>query len=365
MDIWALPGPSRFVDDIDEALRDGTSVIVRFALDAPSGLEGHLRERLSSVLDWRRVDARDPDGDPLQTLRSELCPSLAVRDTMTIGALARQSVLDGKLVWVDAVPPDARERWISLMLAYADICRGIDPHSRGVMVLCLSGTCVDDRVADEPALTLMDFRSIVKPLDLLVMALHVLEGRTMHPQHRALFAQAVSQLAQWDVVLAERLLAGTVGDVLAPGHILRDFAAERHWHADTPRGWEHGTIDHASEQLVVHSALLEVCGDERPIRSRLWSAQASVLLPLVEQRRVEIIRDQSSKIRTPVSTEWGSITDPLDLSIGQLAWVLPKASTTDALRRRIGRLTKVRNCLAHMEPAAVEDALHANLLSFT
>ena len=113
---------------------------------------------------------------------------------------------------------------------------------------------------------------------------------------------------------------------------------------------------------VVHSAMLEISGDERAVRHRLWSAQAAVLLPLVEERRAELVKEHRHRIRLPVKTEDGEISDPLDLSIGQLAWLLDRQGEAMKLRKQLRRLKRVRNALAHMAPVRVEDALHEALV---
>ena len=153
--------------------------------------------------------------------------------------------------------------------------------------------------------------------------------------------------------------------VLAPSDALLQYACGRRWNTATPTSWENGTLDGPSDRPIVHSAILAVAGDDSgSLRRRIWAAQAAVLLPCVEARRIELIPRCRQYLRLPLETDTGKvITDPLDLEIGQLTWCLDRRQTPLTIKRQLEFLRDVRNKLAHLEPIEPEDALSSILLS--
>ena len=55
MNIWTLPGPARFVQRIERALRAGANVVVRFPVAAPAGFGEHVRSLLHGNVALRRL----------------------------------------------------------------------------------------------------------------------------------------------------------------------------------------------------------------------------------------------------------------------------------------------------------------------
>ena len=362
MSFWSLPGPSLYLEDVEEAIREGTSVVTRFPGGVPEGFERAMKERLQKVLGWRSLDASDAGEDILGFLYGELCPSTSAAYLPSISGFAAQPELRGLVMWIDGVPAAEQPRWAAFVRAYSDASRAIETFDRAVFALVLSGPQASDSVPDEAAFVTRDFRSSVDPIDLFILAMQDLVRRSMPREHKALHAQAVASLAQWDWRLATVLIDARLEDVLKPEPLLERFAAERGWCAETPRLWQDGTADGPAGSPVPHSAVLLASGDVRGVRHRLWSAQAAVLLPLIEERRVELIAAHARGIRFPVTLDGREIGDPLDLSIGQLAWHLDEVGCPAAVRKNVYRLRRMRNALAHMEPVEGSDALHRQLL---
>lgn len=358
MDIWRLPGPTSFIGDIEHAVRDGSNVIVRFPLDIPEGLEHELRDRLLSEFEWRHIDTSTSNLDPLAFLLQKVCPGVSAFDVGSIAELAAHSSFQGKLIWVEKIDNEIWPAWSTFLSIYSDACRNVDLMSRTTFIVLLSGKTVTDKVTEEAALVSYDFKSVVDMLDLFVLALQEPKARTKHRGHRALLAHTVAQVAQWDTFLAAQLLALPLDEVLSPENILRQYALDRGWTPETLRSWENGTQDGVLEKPVVHSALLQVCGEERSVRQRVWAAQAAVLLPIIEEQRVSIISRNSRYLNLPIITEDGHrIEDPLELDVGHLAWHLDRRDKPKSLRRRVRNLRLARNKLAHMEPLEPKEAL--------
>ena len=362
MDIWSLPGPSSFVDDIEDAARDGASVIARFPSVVPNGLEREVRGRLHSLFEWTSIDGSQASSDPLGFLFEQVCPDVSAFEASNIAQLAVSDSFQGRLVWIEKIDSGTWPDWSRFLRAYSDACRNVDIQHRTVFIVLLTGEPVTGRVSEEVALVCCDFRGAVDTLDLFIFALRQVPASVECREHRALLAHTVAQVAQWDSLLAEQLLALRLAEALSPEAALRQYALDRGWTAETPVCWEEGTVDGPTERPTVHSALLEVCGQSRLVRQRIWAAQAAVLLPLVEERRIGLIGRYGRHLELPIKTEDGRwVDDPLDLEVGLLAWYLDRPGSPWRLRKQVRRLRDVRNKLAHMEPLEPAQALHRML----
>lgn len=326
-------------------------------------MEWELKERLLSIFEWTRVDAACTDLDPLALLRQQICTDTEASDVGSIAVLAVTTSFQGRLIWVESIERGAWSEWSIILRAYSDASRNVDLLNRTVFIVLLSGEVVADEAPEEVALVYCDYRGVVDTLDLFAFALWRTLPSVHCREHRALLAHTVAQVAQWDSALAEQLLGLPLNEALNPADILRQYAQDRGWTAETPRCWEMGTVDGPAERPTVHSALLEVSGASRLVRQRVWAAQAAVLLPLVEERRVGLVTRYGRYLNLPIEAEDGRrIDDPFDLDVGQLAWYLDRAGKPQVLRKQLRRLRHVRNKLAHMEPLVPEQALHRMLV---
>lgn len=362
MNLWSLPGPSSFVDEIEDAVRDGASVIARFPSEVPNGLERELRERLHSLFEWTSIDASQAGSDPLAFLFQQECPHVNAFEVISIAELAVNISFQGKLIWIEKIHSGAWSDWSRFLRAYSDACRNVDILNRTVFIVLLSGEAVTSEVPEEVALVRRDFRGIVDTLDLFVFALWKIPASIERREHRALLAHTVAQIAQWDSSLAEQLLELPPAEALSPEGALQQYARDRRWTAETPIRWEMGTVDGSAERPTVHSALLQVSGKSRVVSRRVWAAQAAALLPLVEKRRAGLVDTYNRYLELPMETDDGQrVDDPHDLELSQLARHLDRPGSPWRLRRQVRRLLDVRNKLAHMEPLEPAQALHRML----
>ena len=318
---------------------------------------------MHSLFEWTSVDASQAGSGPLTFLLQQLCPGVSVFEVSSITELVATDSFQGRLVWLEKIDLGMWPDWSRFLRAYSDACRNVDILNRTVFIVLLSGEPVTRKVPEEVALVRCDFRGAVDTLDLFIFALRQVPDSVKCREHRALLAHTVAQVAQWDSLLAEQLLALPLAEALSPEGALRHYARDRGWTAETPECWENGTVDGPAERPTVHSALLEVCGASRSVRQRIWAAQAAVLLPLVEERRVGLLDRFGRFLELPIKTEDGTwVDDPLDLDLGQLAWSLDRRGKPRVLRRQVRRLRRIRNRLAHMEPLGAEQALDRSLI---
>ena len=309
------------------------------------------------------MDASGNVIDPSSVLREQICPEVNELRLRNMSDLAVCPSFQGRLIWIDNIAAAGLVRWLSALLTYADACRNVEVIDRSVFLITLSGNTVVDVSSDDAALVRRDFRNVLDSLDLLVLALCDAPREVRRPAERALLAYTVSQVAQWDWLLAERLLAMPPDEALFPEDSLRQYAGIRGWSTDTSECWEQGTIDGPEGRPCVHSALLSITGRMRLVRQRIWAGQAAVLLPLVEERRGELIRQCRRYLRLPVESVDGLlIHDPFDLEVGQLTWHLDRENAPVSVRRRANELRRFRNMLAHMEPVVPDQTLRRFLV---
>ena len=362
MNIWSLPGPSSFVDRIEESIRNVDNVFLRFPIGIPAGLERELRYRLYSVFDWITIDGSYSD-DPVSSLREQICPEASTFRAGSMAELAEHRAFQGRLVWIGHMGREEWSRWSDAFVEYAEACRNIELIDRTVLVALLCRNAVGSEAPEAVALVCHDFRNVLDPLDIFALAFWSFASHMGSRERRALKAHTVSQIAQWDCFLAEKLLSLPIEEMWRPERLLGRYAESMGWSGDTPRSWESGTLDGPPGAPIVHSASLVIGGDDRLIRQRVWAAQAAVLLPLVEERRVRLM--QLCVRYLSGGDELGArprLDDLLDLEVGDLVRELGRAGAPGWLRHRVHKLRLVRNKLAHMEPVGSELALDPDLI---
>ena len=364
MTIWAFPKPAAFLDSIETSVRDGSNVIVRFASCVPAGLARELRERISSLWEWTSLDASNLVDDPVTFLRERVCPDVSSLRARTMSELADTEEFQGRLLWIERVRQSDWARWADTLAAYADACRRVEVISRSLFVVVLSGSVVAEDVPEELTLVRRDFRNVLDSLEMFMFASWQIPEHIEAREHRALMAHTVAQVAGWDWLLAKKLLAVSLEEAMHPEGLLRAYAGERGWTRSTARCWESATVDGPDDHPVVHSALLGISGETKLVSRRVWAAQAAVVLPLVEQRRVGLVRRWRRHLSLPVQTDRGELVyDALDLEIGQVARNLVGGGAPPRVRNYARWLKEVRNRLAHIEPLDAVDALNCALLS--
>ena len=278
--------------------------------------------------------------------------------------LADTDEFQGRLLWVENVCRPDWARWADALASYADACRRIRVIDRTLFVVVLSGNTVAEDVPEEITLVRRDFRNVLDSLEMFTFALWQVPERIAAREHRALMAHTVAQVAGWDWLLAKQLLSVSLEETLGPENLLRGYAEQRGWTQRTARRWESGTVDGPGDQPFVHSALLCISGEMKLVNRRVWAAQAAVVLPLVDERRVGLVHRWRRHLSLPVKTERGELVhDALDLEIIQVARNLIGAGAPPRVRSHAWWLVDIRNRLAHLEPLEPVDALSGLLLS--
>ncbi len=346
MNLWLLPGPARFLRRVERSLREGVSVVVRFPGSKLAGFREQVLALLHGSLQctvFRPESARLP----FDCLRDRFVPQLSTEWGPRPLDLCDQHEFQGRLIWVDgldALDPDDWSNWKQFLVDYAQASRSVREFERTLFVVVLAGSPPADPPERDVTLTTHDWRDVVDEMDLLFLSYERLGQRDLSPTMHSLLATAVARVATWDLETAERLLDEQHDVILDPVPMLRSVARDKGWTTDTPVGWGVGTASGNGSRNAVLAALDH---PPREIRRRVWSAQASVMLPAIDRFRLEIIREHYAQLATYLESE-GNAIDPLDLDIGGLTGMIHRPGFDDSVQRRVRRLNGWRNDLAHL-----------------
>lgn len=360
IDRWALPGPGAFAQSIADKIVGGSSAALLWPAHKPIGF-GALLRRLD--LRGRTIcPVRGEPGDPPidAVYRSALgevpakCakwPKDLVADDRLYEAVVHVSEVDGA-----AIGP-----WIRFVEDFAGHARSNPPGERLVIVIELEGEQTRSPPKPDVTLEVSRWDDWVDESDAYVLAAAMLRGRQLPPKRRALTIATVARLAIWDLELAEALTDIAIAQLVRPNEFLIEWAQKRGWGAESQPSWEDGSTQLVDGIPTLHSALLAVA-DTEVLDRRVWSAQAGLYLPWIEQRRIELLQKLRGLIQFPVITDGGPVDRIEDLSIGQLDWALRGTNASSMTRQTIARLRRARNLLAHLQPLPLELALNDDLM---
>ena len=234
---------------------------------------------------------------------------------------------------------------------YARYSRNVARLDRTQFLVILVDAPLEAPPPRDATLEVHDWRGAVSEMDLLFLAYERLEARRVNEMMRVLLATIVARVAAWNLDIAEQMLdLESEGDIVDPIYMLRSIAANEGWTLETPAEWALGT---ASGTGVVHAALASLEKPPRELRSRIWSAQASVLLPIIDKQRYEIVQENSRQIAAVLKMDSNSL-DPFDLEIGDLAGMAWRLKFSGYLTNRVRRLHNARNDLAHLKPLGID-----------
>ena len=351
MTLWDLPGVKRFLEsECEEPLRKGASVIAQFPGAIPPGFEDAVTAPLENFLSVGKVNAT---ASPLE----DLCARYATggqAHVRSIRELCRDKGFGGRLVWVDGLSASNWAAWRTFLVHYAQVSRSMSLAARTLFFAPLTGSSADGLPRSDIALATCKWDGVPDELDLMLLANERLRGRADSAVLRTLLTTVVARVASWDFESALRMLTGDRRIILDPINTLREFAHDKGWTHATPISWELGT---ASRTGVAHPARAALEDPPREIRKRIWSAQASVLLPWIETLRYQIIEAHEQDVRHRMRRTGIEYEDPYDLELSELASIFRRTGVHGDLRTRLQKLRVARNALAHLEPLLPENVV--------
>jgi hypothetical protein len=368
---WNLPGPDEFVQGVALSLREGSNVVLCLPEQLPEGIGEAIQDvfRDSYESPWFVLSLRDcEEADPLLTLYTTF-ESTGYSDRLcSIPNLIGLQGFAGKIFWVDGIDSKNWPSWRRFLTEYEQWCRGISLFERSVFCVPLTGAVGLAPPQSDVALTIFKWQGVVQPLDTLIYTSSCFRSVNLPPIRRQLAIAITSAVALWDPIFSLRLANETEMEIYNPVTVAGELAAIRGWEecegADVCEQWCLGALNEYKSRPQYHTAWLITTGDRREIDKRIWSAQAAVLLPYVEERRQALLRELSAVLKVPFCTRYGEIIDDIyDLEIGHIEAQLSTCNQSVAtdVRKRVGLLRRIRNSLSHLEPLTLDLILSQEL----
>jgi len=356
---WTLPGPSAFIDELIAALRSSRNLLIALPLHAPPGIESAVARRVCEdpLWRWRSLslgEAEPGPAAPIATLFRGLELDVPGPGTPWADHLADADAMRDRVLWIDGINAHTWEPWKDALGRYANACQPRSQFGRGLLCVCICGVASESLPTTDGALSVHTWIGRLDELDLQIWVAHYLRGLEMTPLERRARRVLAATLAGFDPGLAMSLAHLELASLLNPGSVLRDLAVERGWtegNLPTP-AWHLGMVDSVGGEHQTHLAMRGPAGDceMRQVAMRVWQAQITVLFPLIEQRRGQIIADHRGALTVPFEKGDGTwVTRVEDLEIAHLYYQL-RNNRDRRLEPLLRRLREARNALAHLEP---------------
>lgn len=355
---WNLPGPTRFVDRVLDALRQGESVLLLVPEYGPLdyGLRSEIATRAQEVGTFEVIDAVRR-GTPIELLAHRF--GIEPGSWLTARALISSPQFRGRVLWVDKLTSSLWPAWRDFLEEYRHVSLAQPLLERTLFVVPVEGESTASAPREDVGLRHCKWDDVVDRIDMWLFAASLLRGRELSARIRDLLASVISHVALYDPEVAQRLACEAPSRVVEPQSVLLDLAAERNWRKDVPVEWKRGTGGTFNGTFREHSCRKALCGD---LNRRLWRAHVAVVFPEIEEFRQEFVRKYQGQWRIPHPTPFGTITDEFELEIGHLKYQVTKFGINVGQNeyQRLKMMVSARHSLAHLEqldPGTILDLL--------
>lgn len=351
MDAWALPGPATFLARLRAAVRDGANVVI----DAPTPIAEDVLRAVDDSLQadqWSIVGPCRPEAlDPIDALCVELGLDGSGRGNRSIASLVAL-VEERRIVLIHDVSVGQWPVWRLFLEEYARASRSRELADRAQIVFVANGVPVNQLPGPEPTLMCMTWDDVVGEADMLGYTLSALKGNTRHPPClMKLIARTIASLALWDFALADRLIDMEWRNLFNATTLRNSLVALTP--INPSFSWEAGGSGMFDGARRHHTTSLLAAGDpDGEVTMRLWAAQASELLPVLELCRRDLVKRMKGTHRVPASPyiHGEPVGDLADVEIGGLLTLAQAHSLPSDIMRTAGKYRTLRNKLAHLEP---------------
>ncbi|MCP1758705.1 MULTISPECIES: AAA family ATPase [Bradyrhizobium] len=279
---WAQAGPSSVLGKIALAVsRKERVVCISTPTPRMSGLTAAIERRLRTELSLDSVSIDLTAEDQSQPIAHMLAGFLDV-SAVEIGTVAEFAVhpsLVDRVMIVDGLDRTQLRRW-SLFLRQLMA----EPPEETVvgpvlLVLLPTGLDRDDRSTLCGPVPLVSTQGMCDRYDSASYAAAIgarpAQGLTSRVGHAAAI-----EVAAWSRELLEETVGWDAADQIAPFPLLDRLVARRQYPFPC---WENGLVDYWDDEPAAHAVAALQHGHVDHVRRRVWSAQASVLLPFTHR----------------------------------------------------------------------------------
>lgn len=354
---WNLPGPARFLDRIENDLRSGRNIIVRFPERAPVGFREAVFERIIKseirVPQLISADQLSLREDPASEIRRILVPSIPLPGWQGIKSLAGAAEFAGYLIWIEGLGGNGIKPWLKFLSEYQRACQLRDDFDRSLFCIPVHGLLDDAYIAEDVVLGVHRWCGVPDRLDMASWVARNVSNRRGTPVLRRMAIWVAVELAGTDPVLAMYLASVDLQELLSPTRLLKKYADEAclpPCKGEKAPEWEKGQVDEFDGTEYIHSAVLAMQDQEAAIRRRIWRGQVGVLFPTLEEVRVDLIERYRAGLRKHISALERPVDSPDELDIGQIYYLAQKFRMSANDHRLVRRVWEMRNRLAHLEP---------------
>lgn len=355
---WSMPGPSSYVDDIFQELREGKCIIAALPDHVPEGLQTALRRQVyeDAIWAWHTLHADDyEDSDPIELLFALFAPNSQPGIARTAASLAQQESFGCRLIRLDGLTRMTWEKWKRFIVEYSECIRNVPLVKRTLFLVVLTGETALYVPEQQVCLACHPWSNRVTFLDLQIYSALLVQEWRASELEKAVSASVLASLAEWDPEVAIRIgEAGPVG-LTDPLPILAQMSKDRRWRGENIKSpaWHTGMVNSVDGVEKIHSAALAARADSAAIARRVWRGQVGVLLPFVDERRVDLIGALRGSLVLPFPTRFRneSITDPYDLEIGHIHHQLDRMiQASQDVHALVDCLYHIRTELSHLRP---------------
>jgi len=354
---WSLPGPDRFVSEIEDSLRHGRNAVVLLPKYCPEGLSVAVRAKLADS-DWTFSTFVPPSDElpPLRKLADRFLDDTSRQLVSTPNDLLNEDSFLGKIIWSEVSQLNGSLNWVPFISSYQAACKQRSPMKRSMICLCLSSHLTDVLPQADTCLDVFRWNDYVHPLDMLLYTSLKVEDQFQSDLHRAVGINVIAKLAMWDPLVVDCLSSKSLEEILDPGKTFEVMASDRNWLTpglgNSFTNWASGKTHLFQEKEERHSAILSVHGPKDLLDHRMWSAQVGVIFPFIEECRRSMINGGRLNSLVPFQTDEKKVySDVRDMEIGLIAQAFQRTRNffDPELKKLAYRLRDMRNDLAHLE----------------
>ncbi|UOE45589.1 hypothetical protein [Agromyces larvae] len=373
-ELWRLPGPGSYVREVARLARGGQHVLAivpKYIADNAEYSNALSVAIANQFDDSKRVLPSADQGHLSVAFGFEVSYDFDEFPT-TVDELITHNDVVGRTFICNAADLDAEHiAELPNFLRRLDIeSRLVARSDRGTMVFVVGREHAPDDTESVATARLWYWDRITR-WDVAALVAHTLSARSANGVIAEVRLETIVELARWDFMLAVDMADSWTDDESGPETLLAQEMLEILPHTPIRRSrsgqppeafrdeWDRGVVEAWHGEPCYKPAALSSAGGRHD--RLVWSAQARVLMPWIEVRRVRverIVREKLGPSRMDAAidefaTRFPAIdNDSSTVEIATLARIISArfGNTEPRLRATARALRKARNRLSHLEP---------------